>query len=232
MNTTTSSYYSTTTIGSYDVLLGRGGKTNGSEGNINFREIVATRSQDYLHAKKPDKIHIAKSVVVAVHNQGGRFLEKKQCEMGEDIWVEVPEERALKKASQALREKLDVRNGGYRLKLKAPKAIPKVRQVQGPVFKKSKTTTSEMSESLRSLLSCMMSAATPEDPEGEGQKVSPVEPEPTPSLFFEETEAIEEELVLSEVSDEFEELFEFRYPMLAEPIASFDAHDLDHDETD
>ena len=107
--------FATSSVGKYDVLLGRGGKTNAHEGNVFFREEVAKRTVEYLGAKKTSKIVIAKSVVTTVHDLGGRFLTLQKVG-NEVMWVEVPEKRAIAKASQALRENLDVRNSCFKVK--------------------------------------------------------------------------------------------------------------------
>jgi len=89
-----------------DVLLGRGGQTNKHSGNKNYRAIVASHQQEYLNARKKDKVVIARRIVKIVQDQGGRFL--KQDAAGQ--WVAVTDKRAQEKTSQALREGLDVRN--------------------------------------------------------------------------------------------------------------------------
>lgn len=53
-----------------------------------------------MAAPKLDKAKIALAIVKEVLSQGGRFL----CEKGSD-WVEVTQEKAREKTSQALREK-------------------------------------------------------------------------------------------------------------------------------
>jgi hypothetical protein len=61
----------------------------------------------YLDAKKKEKKTIAMDCVNEVKSLGGRFL-KRDDKTGS--WVEVPKAKALTKASQALRERLDVRH--------------------------------------------------------------------------------------------------------------------------
>ena len=94
-------------IHSNDVLLGRGGATNNNNGNIRFREIVASKQMVYLDAKKKEKKAIALECVNEVKQNGGRFLKRDDASGN---WVEVPVAAAIKKASQALRENLDVRH--------------------------------------------------------------------------------------------------------------------------
>jgi len=94
-------------IGIHDVLLGRGGQSNNHPGNQRFRSIVKDHQRQYLAARKKDKALIAHQVVAIVHSNRGRFLKQSE---DSDTWVEVPDKRALAKASQALREGLYVRN--------------------------------------------------------------------------------------------------------------------------
>lgn len=97
----------TASIGPHDVLCGRGGATNNHEGNRRFRSIVVEHQTEYLRARKMEKVVIARQIVEAVHNNGGRFLKRSKAA---DTWVEVPTKQAIAKTSQALREGLDVRN--------------------------------------------------------------------------------------------------------------------------
>jgi hypothetical protein len=94
-------------IGPHDVLSGRGGFTNNQ--NLHFRELVAEYQQEYLRARKMDKITIARRIVDAVRSKGGRFLKRVDGE-----WVQLSEKRAQEKTSQALREGLCVRNNTFR----------------------------------------------------------------------------------------------------------------------
>ena len=100
------------TIGSSDVLLGRGGATNNHIGNRRFRTVVADHQAEYLSSKKKEKVLISKRIVAIIKSKGGRFLKRDTT----GIWVEVPEKRAIEKTSQALREGLDVRNHTVRPK--------------------------------------------------------------------------------------------------------------------
>ena len=90
-------------INSNDVLCGRGGKTNIHSGNITFRMLVNDYKDKYLLAKKKDKPLIAAEVVDMIRSLDppGRFL-KKDPDLG--YWVDVGDQKAKEKASQALRE--------------------------------------------------------------------------------------------------------------------------------
>ena len=98
-------------VGPDDVLLGRGGATNNHRGNHNFRLLVAANQQEYLKARKHEKVIIARRIVAEVQSRGGRFLQNG---ISKDHWDEVPDKRAQEKTSQALREGLDVRNNKFR----------------------------------------------------------------------------------------------------------------------
>ena len=96
-----------TSVGPHDVLLGRGGATNSHTGNRSFRKVVALHQQEYLKAKKREKVVIAQRIVAIVKGNGGRFLKRTDNALN---WIEVTDKRAQEKTSQALREGLDVRN--------------------------------------------------------------------------------------------------------------------------
>lgn len=85
------------------VLNGRGGATNSYVGNRSFRKLVKQYKGDYLKAKKRDKPKVAKLVVEKIRETGGRFLERFKTNNG-ILWVDIGDERAKEKASQALRE--------------------------------------------------------------------------------------------------------------------------------
>ena len=97
----------TSEISEHDVLCGRGGLTNSHIGNKHYRQIVADHQEEYLKARKRDKIIIAQRIVSIVKDNGGRFLKKSSD--GES-WVPITDKKAQEKTSQALREGLDVRN--------------------------------------------------------------------------------------------------------------------------
>jgi hypothetical protein len=91
-------------VTSNDVLCGRGGHTNTHEGNIRFRAVISSHQPMYLTAKKREKEGIARDIVELIQGRGGRFLQK-----GESVaWEQVDDKKAVQKASQALREGLDI----------------------------------------------------------------------------------------------------------------------------
>jgi len=103
-----------------DVLCGRGGLTNHHEGNRRFRSIVADHQGEYMTAKKHDKADIARRIVGIIREEGGRFLKSMEgkASSGGGRWVEVGDQKAREKTSQALREGLDVRHSRF---VKPPK---------------------------------------------------------------------------------------------------------------
>ncbi|KAL3812194.1 hypothetical protein ACHAXA_009668 [Cyclostephanos tholiformis] len=91
-----------------DVLLGRGGHTNIHPGNIRFREKALQLRPWYESCSKEDKYHVSLVLIDSVKSAGHRFLEK-----GHDgLWHEVIGNGARKKASQALRERLEGKTKG------------------------------------------------------------------------------------------------------------------------
>ncbi len=89
-----------------DVLSGRGGRINAHPGNVQFRELVKQYRGVYLsnETKKLEKAKIAAQIVEIVRNMDppGRFLRE-----GPVAWQEIGDERARKKAGQAMREKAE-----------------------------------------------------------------------------------------------------------------------------
>lgn len=101
-----------------DVLCGRGGRINSHPGNVHFRSLVDQHKRQYLDpgTKKAEKARIAASIVHAIRRlrqrddsgegvgeegAGGRFL-KEDPRTGH--WIEIGDDKAIRKAGQALRE--------------------------------------------------------------------------------------------------------------------------------
>jgi hypothetical protein len=88
-----------------DVLSGRGGRINSHTGNVRFREMVDGLKRHYLdpRTKKIEKARIAARLVATVRDLDppGRFLKE---DPSNGMWIEIGDERAWKKAGQALRE--------------------------------------------------------------------------------------------------------------------------------
>ena len=88
----------------YIVLCGRGGLINGSPGNIQFRDIVASRKKEYnaKSTKRNEKAHLAATIVRQIRNLNppGRFLREDTNGM----WFDIGDAKAIRKTGQALRE--------------------------------------------------------------------------------------------------------------------------------
>lgn len=82
----------------------RGGRINAHIGNVQFRDMVASRKKDYLakSTKKLEKAHIAAEVVRIIRcmEPAGRFLKADP----DGSWYDIGDQKAIKKVGQALRE--------------------------------------------------------------------------------------------------------------------------------
>ena len=91
-----------------DVLSGRGGRINSHPGNVQFRNLVHQHKHTYLSklTKKLDKVKIASQIVSTIRSMdpSGRFLKE---DTKTHAWIEIGDEKARKKAGQAMREKAD-----------------------------------------------------------------------------------------------------------------------------
>lgn len=89
-----------------DVLSGRGGRINNHPGNIMFREVVEDYKREYLdpRTRKLEKAHVAARLVAQIRstNPPGRFLKEDPDNPGK--YIEIGDQKAWKKAGQALRE--------------------------------------------------------------------------------------------------------------------------------
>ncbi|KAL7494454.1 hypothetical protein ACHAWT_003147 [Skeletonema menzelii] len=85
-----------------DILRGRGGYTNHHPGNIKFRNAARALREEYRRAEtgRNQKYLISVQLVRNVKAYGGKFLEKGK----DNLWYEMDENAARKKASQVLRE--------------------------------------------------------------------------------------------------------------------------------
>jgi len=118
-----------TLIKDVDIICGRRGLGVKHPGNQSYRKIVCLNKQHYATAAKTDKLRISKSIVAAIREIGGRFLEredgkissclKEKDEHGHPVtWRDIGDKRSTEKTSQALR-------GGQ------PKLLTKLAQNQG-----------------------------------------------------------------------------------------------------
>ena len=104
-----------TVIGENDIVCGRGGAALKHPGNLAYRKIVNINKTLYATCLKAEKLRISKSIVAAIREVNGRFLEREDGkisttldECNEDgspvTWCDIGDRRAVEKTSQALRE--------------------------------------------------------------------------------------------------------------------------------
>jgi hypothetical protein len=108
MNSTTAGTTSTTTSETWiqvprdpDVLCGRGGAALRHPGNQTYRRLVNLNKGLYITCLKTEKLKISRSIVAAIREQNGRFIEKNTTN---DMWYDIGDKKAVEKTSQALRE--------------------------------------------------------------------------------------------------------------------------------
>jgi len=87
--------------GETDVLCGRGGAALRHPGNQTYRRLVHLNKGLYITCLKAEKLKISRSIVAAIREQNGRFLEK---EGKASTWYDIGDKKAMEKTSQALRE--------------------------------------------------------------------------------------------------------------------------------
>jgi hypothetical protein len=84
-----------------DVLCGRGGAALRHPGNQTYRRLVNLNKGLYITCLKTEKLKISRSIVAAIREQNGRFLEKSA---DQNAWYDIGDKKAVEKTSQALRE--------------------------------------------------------------------------------------------------------------------------------
>ena len=85
-----------------DVLCGRGGAALRHPGNQTYRRLVNLNKGLYITCLKTEKLKISRSIVAAIREQNGRFLEKDPKQ--QNCWFDIGDKKAVEKTSQALRE--------------------------------------------------------------------------------------------------------------------------------
>jgi len=104
-----------------DIILGRSGKQiNIQPGNKAYRKVVNSNKLAYATCERHEKIKISRSIVGAMREIGGRFLEQIEYGNGNTVaYRDIGDKKAVQKTSQALREgqskllkKLQKNNGG------------------------------------------------------------------------------------------------------------------------
>jgi hypothetical protein len=71
-----------------DVLCGRGGAALRHPGNLTYRRLVNLNKGLYITCLKTEKLKISRSIVAAIREQRGRFLEK---DAKNDMWYDIGE---------------------------------------------------------------------------------------------------------------------------------------------
>jgi hypothetical protein len=84
-----------------DVLCGRGGAALRHPGNQTYRRLVNLNKGLYITCLKTEKLKISRSIVAAIREQNGRFLER---DAKKGTWYDIGDKKAIEKTSQALRE--------------------------------------------------------------------------------------------------------------------------------
>lgn len=89
-----------------DILLGRSSMAKRHAGNLFYRDLVEKNQAIYCsHRKRNAKAKITNSIVKSVKDTGGRFLTQDNAQgRVMNYWVEISEQKAFDKVSQALRE--------------------------------------------------------------------------------------------------------------------------------
>merc|ERR1719203_1222687 len=104
-----------TKVNDSDIICGRGGLALKHSGNMAYRKIVGLNKELYATCLKIEKLRISKSIVAAIREINGRFLEREDGKTSTTLdekdangnpvtWKDIGEKRAVEKTSQALRE--------------------------------------------------------------------------------------------------------------------------------
>ncbi|KAL7535868.1 hypothetical protein ACHAXR_006785 [Thalassiosira sp. AJA248-18] len=104
-----------TTVNDNDIICGRGGLALKHPGNMAYRKIVGLNKELYATCLKTEKLRISKSIVAAIREINGRFLEREDGKTSSSLdekdengnpvtWRDISDKRAIEKTSQALRE--------------------------------------------------------------------------------------------------------------------------------
>jgi hypothetical protein len=85
-----------------DVLCGRGGANVRHPGNKKYLDLVHLNKGHYTTCPPAEKYMISRSIVMAIRELRGRFLEKNKIH---GTWSDIGDKKATGKTSQALRER-------------------------------------------------------------------------------------------------------------------------------
>lgn len=90
-----------------DVLFGRGKTVVEHPGNLDFRNLVGKRMEEYEAASRLEKTCMTETIVQMIKNKDGRFLKRDDG----GGWEEVDDETARKKVAHAFRNRRKLPNG-------------------------------------------------------------------------------------------------------------------------
>jgi len=92
------------TPGEFDVMLGRGSRTNKNPGNVRYLQHKERIQPRYMMEcmTSDDKCRMSYELMAFVHDAGGRFIKLAYPNLG--VWKEVTNQEARRKCSQTLRE--------------------------------------------------------------------------------------------------------------------------------
>ena len=104
-----------TQVNQNDIICGRRGVALKHPGNLAYRKVVGLNKELYATCVKTEKLRISKSIVAAMREVGGRFLQREDGGTSETldekdahgnpvVYVDIGDKRAVEKTSQALRE--------------------------------------------------------------------------------------------------------------------------------
>lgn len=104
-----------TKVNENDIICGRRGVALKHPGNLAYRKIVGLNKELYATCLKNEKLRVSKSIVAAMREVGGRFLERTDGTISSSIvetdeegrpvvYKDIGDKRAIEKTSQALRE--------------------------------------------------------------------------------------------------------------------------------
>jgi hypothetical protein len=104
-----------TKVTANDIICGRKGVALKHPGNLAYRKIVGSNKEAYATCLKNEKLRISKSIVAAMREVGGRFIERIDGKVSSSLeerdddgnlvaYRDIGDRRAVEKTSQALRE--------------------------------------------------------------------------------------------------------------------------------
>ena len=104
-----------TQVTANDIICGRKGVALKHPGNLAYRKIVGMNKEAYATCLKNEKLRISQSIVAAMREIGGRFIERIDGKVSSSLdekdddgnlvaYRDIGDRRAVEKTSQALRE--------------------------------------------------------------------------------------------------------------------------------